>query len=409
MNLLFINHFAGIPKKSDASLRHFNIAKIQQKYNNQCSIITSSKSYQSQEKFVEKEKTIDGINYFFVDEFSTKRNNLFIKLIRMFSFGINLFWYLKRNSSKHNPDIVYASSPDLVTCLVAYYFSKKKKAKFFFEVRDIWPLSQIQLHNFNKNHPMILFLSQVELFLHKKADKIISNLSYYSRYLEDKKIKYKEFIYLPQFLDTQYYNQNYVKCDILNEHSKIFESYDNVCIYAGTIGKYYGLNYMIDSVRLFNYQKKSKLALILVGDGDYKLEAKDYCKKNNIDDIFIIDTQSKSYLFSLIDRCSFSIVSFPEKEIYKYGIASLKMFDYLYAGVPILMIGPFAKYSILKKSKYQFKSFFGDIDEMIKQYENICNLDLNSKNHIKDDYKNILTNYSSVKSSESIIADIFNN
>ena len=72
------------------------------------------------------------------------------------------------------------------------------------------------------------------------------------------------------------------------------------------------------------------------------------------------------------------------------------MFDYLYAGVPILMIGPFAKYSILKKSKYQFKSFFGDIDEMIKQYENICNLDLNSKNHIKDDYKNILTNYSSV-------------
>ena len=85
------------------------------------------------------------------------------------------------------------------------------------------------------------------------------------------------------------------------------------------------------------------------------------------------------------------------------------MFDYLYAGVPILMIGPFAKYSILKKSKYQFKSFFGDIDEMIKQYENICNLDLNSKNHIKDDYKNILTNYSSVKSSESIIADIFNN
>ena len=53
MNLLFINHFAGIPKKSDASLRHFNIAKIQQKYNNQCSIITSSKSYQSQEKLIE--------------------------------------------------------------------------------------------------------------------------------------------------------------------------------------------------------------------------------------------------------------------------------------------------------------------------------------------------------------------
>ena len=37
MKILFINHFAGIPKNFDASLRHFNIAKLQQKYNNKCS------------------------------------------------------------------------------------------------------------------------------------------------------------------------------------------------------------------------------------------------------------------------------------------------------------------------------------------------------------------------------------
>ena len=45
MEILFINHFAGIPEKFDAALRHFNIAKYQQKYNNKCSIITSSKTY----------------------------------------------------------------------------------------------------------------------------------------------------------------------------------------------------------------------------------------------------------------------------------------------------------------------------------------------------------------------------
>ena len=50
MKILFINHFAGIPEKSDASLRHFNIAKYQQKYNHECSIITSSQSYLSKKK-----------------------------------------------------------------------------------------------------------------------------------------------------------------------------------------------------------------------------------------------------------------------------------------------------------------------------------------------------------------------
>ena len=58
MNILFLNHFAGIPQKSDKALRHFNIAKeLQKKYNYKCSIITSSQSYLSDQKVnIDKQK-----------------------------------------------------------------------------------------------------------------------------------------------------------------------------------------------------------------------------------------------------------------------------------------------------------------------------------------------------------------
>ena len=112
VNILFLNHFAGIPQKSDKALRHFNIAKeLQKKYNYKCSIITSSQSYLSDQKVNIDKQKIKGIDYYFIDEFSTNKNNLFIKLIRMFSFSLNLFWYFKKNLNKHNPDIIFASSP----------------------------------------------------------------------------------------------------------------------------------------------------------------------------------------------------------------------------------------------------------------------------------------------------------
>lgn len=408
MNILFLNHFAGIPQKSDKALRHFNIAKeLQKKYNYKCSIITSSQSYLSDQKVNIDKQKIKGIDYYFIDEFSTNKNNLFIKLIRMFSFSLNLFWYFKKNPNKHNPDIIFASSPTLLSCLAAYYFSKKTRAKFIFEIRDIWPLSQVDLHNFSYKHPMIFILKKIEILLHKKSYKVVSNLPYYHNYLNKYKINVNDYIYLPQYIDINYYDKNYIDCDILNEHQEILQSYDKVCIYAGTIGSFYGISYIIDSINTFNSNNNKKIALILIGDGDYKTIAEDYLEKNKINDIFIFDTVSKSYLFSLMKKCSFSILSLPDNETHEYGIASLKSIDYLYAGIPILMIGPFKQYSILRKSSYQFNAEFGNISEMLNEYHKLSNLDISKKERIKRDYHNILENHCSARTVKKELKEIF--
>ena len=74
----------------------------------------------------------------------------------------------------------------------------------------------------------------------------------------------------------------------------------------------------------------------------------------------------------------------PDNETHEYGIASLKSIDYLYAGIPILMIGPFKQYSILRKSSYQFNAEFGNISEMLNEYHKLSNLDISKKERIKE-------------------------
>ena len=93
----------------------------------------------------------------------------------MFGFSFNLFKYLFFNKKFGKVDYVIASSPDLFTGFISYLFAKKHLSKFIFEVRDIWPLSQIELHNFSKYHPMIIIFKFIENLLHRKADIVISN------------------------------------------------------------------------------------------------------------------------------------------------------------------------------------------------------------------------------------------
>ena len=378
MKVVIINHFAGIPNFFESSLRHYYFAKHIKDKNLDCSIITSSKTYQSSNKVDKSKLLINDVEYFFIDEPDINSKNLFSKLIKMFGFSFNLFKYLFFNQKFNNVDFVIASSPDLFTGFISYLFARKKSSKFIFEVRDIWPLSQIELHNFSKYHPMIVIFKFIENLLHRKADIVISNLPYYQQYLNDSGLKYNQYYYIPQVVDLEYYDNHYKKIELHSNHQKIFDIYDNVGIYAGTIGKYYGIDNLINALSLCN----NSLAIILMGDGDFKNEAEKLKKKRNLNNLFIINSQEKSYLFSLFQKCSFGIVSFPEKKLYSYGIASLKMLDYLYAKLPILMIGPFDKYSILSNSKNKHSSKFGDINGIANQYKNLCEIDSEDKVNI---------------------------
>jgi hypothetical protein len=403
LKVVIINHFAGVPKVNEASLRHYNFAKYFQKKKIDCSIITSKKNYQKYDSMNYSEDSIGDIEYLFVDEPIIKSKSLFAKLTRMVGFSFNLYKYLFFKKNFQKIDYVIASSPDLFTAFVGYLFAKKKSSKFILEIRDIWPLSQIELHNFSRNHPMIILLKYLENLLHRKADIIISNLPYYEKYLIDHNMPHKEYFYIPQVIDKEYYYENYQKIKLNKEHLKIFKTYDFVGIYSGTIGKYYGIKNIIEALRLID----KKMAIILMGEGDFKNDAIKLKKEYSLDNLFIIDGSPKSYLFSILDKCSFGIVSFQDKKIYKYGIASLKMFDYLYAQIPLLMMGPFSKYSILKNINIKYKTRFLDIDGIVNQFNRLYEINKQTRLDIAKESHQLLDEKASISLMNNQLDKIF--
>ena len=403
MKILIVNHFAGIPKYADYSLRHYYFAQYFNEKNFDCSIITSKQNYQSTKKIDSDSKIINNINYFFVDEPVINSKSLFSKSLRMFGFAFNLFSFLFFKKRLPKADYILASSPDLFTCFVSYIYSIKTSSKFILEIRDIWPLTQITVHNLSKFNVLAIILRAIELFLHKKSDLVISNLPNYERYLADHKIQFKRYEYIPQVIDTEYYDNNYKMVKLEQPHLNIFKSFKNVGIYAGTIGHYYGLDNIIKSLKFV----EKDTAIILMGEGDYKEKAIQLKNVYELQNLFFIDVKNNSYLFSILEKCSVGIVSFPEKDFYKYGIASLKMFDYLYAEIPLLILGPFDKFSILKNLKNKYIANLNDDKSISKTINSLTNLNFNEINDCRLQSNKLINDYASIRLMKSHLDQIF--
>tara|TARA_X000000950_G_scaffold139629_1_gene173293 strand:- start:4393 stop:5610 length:1218 start_codon:yes stop_codon:yes gene_type:complete len=331
--ILFINHFAGIPKINERNLRHFMIAKDLIGKGYDPVIICSQNHYQMLENgsFPTKEIVkIDGVKYIFINEKNYKKNNLLTKFFKMISFSYGLFKFLFSKKLKiKNIKFVYGSSPDLFTALVGLMYCKKNKLKYVLEIRDIWPLSQIILHGFNKNNFLIRLLAFIEIYIYKNSDIITSPLWNFKEYLDLNSIN-KNFKYIPQ----TYYPH---KKNVVQQDLKALSKFSKIGIYSGSIGTFYQVEQIIN---FFPRELSKKIAIIIIGDGDMYNHIKQIVAKRSLNNFFILESANHSKLSSYFKLADFAIATIPEHDLlYKYGLCPLKVYDYMYHKLPVFFIG----------------------------------------------------------------------
>lgn len=397
--ILIINHFAGIPGINASGQRHFHFAKVLCNEGYNVHLITSKNNYQvKNNKLDQSYKYIKGVNVHFVEEFNSKKVNLFVKLIRAFSFSINLSYFLKKTFSKEKIDLIIASSPDLFTAFIGKNFSKKKNAKFLLEIRDIWPLTQKIIYKFHKFHPVIVLFRIIEKNLYKNSDYIISNLRNFNKYLIENNVN-KPFEHIHAF---EFSEDRILDPSLFNKLPQI-KNYKHFGIYAGTIGKLYGLEQIVNN---FPPKAKSKVAIIFIGSGDNFESLKNTLSDTNNSNFFLLErTENKSELLYLYKKASFGIsLSNNFQELYKYGLNPVKVFDYMKSSLFTIGIGPY-HYAGMENSKGLVSIPFNDKIAFSNIILKISDMDINEIKRLGIKNKEFgEKNFSSVKASEKIIS-----
>ncbi|OXS99397.1 glycosyltransferase WbuB [Notoacmeibacter marinus] len=235
----------------------------------------------------------------------------------------------KRLNAK--PDIVLVSSPSPFAYLGAERLARRVGAKLVFEVRDIWPLSLVQIGNYSPRHPMIRLMQWIEDRAYRNSDAVISNLPGAVEHMIERGMDPGKFAWIPN---------GFSKRDVEDpepvdgEIEAMLPADKFIVGYAGTVGVANALDTLVDAATLMRDQPDILFAII--GEGREKPKLQGLVKDRGLSNVTFVPRVPKRQIATVLQRLAVCYFSLLPDEVFKFGIASNKFFDYLVAAKPIL-------------------------------------------------------------------------
>ncbi len=330
-NIFIINQYACAPKyKAGVGERHFYLAKFFNRYQYNTTIVSSSYNHlineYPQTSGVITDEMIDGVRFKWVKIKPYPKESAFGRVRSWFEFLVKLFFI--HHSGQNPPHIVIVSTMSLFPLLYGCFLKLRYKAKLIHEVRDIWPLTAIELGGYSKYHPLLLLMAWVEKIGFKKSDAVVSVLAGYPEYLKNRFGKsHKLFRWIPNGID---------ETSTLEAIPEVISSQipDDkfIVIYTGSIGKANAMQYFVEAA--IQLVEESSIHFLVVGEGEEKTKLMSLCKQ--AENITFLGKVDKPIVLSLIAKSDLCYIGWNNRNLYSYGVSANKYNDYMLMKKPIL-------------------------------------------------------------------------
>lgn len=339
-NVWILNHYAKTPDMAGGT-RHFDLSQELIKKGYKVTIFASgfdhnSKKYikiNSKEYF--KIENYNGICFVWLNTIPYYGND-WRRILNMISYGVRVLSVCR---GIEKPNVIIGSSVHPFAVLAAWWLARRYKARFVFEVRDLWPQTAVEMGSIKSTGIPAKILYAWEKFMYKKAEKIIVLLPYAKNYIEKLGIDSKKIVWIPNGVDLNQFDKS-VHIDPSSEAAKVFEKYKDKfkVVYTGAHGPANGLDTVIDAA-YFLFKKLENIHFFLIGDGIEKKKLIQKAKEKAIDNITFLDPVPKSQVPAILQCSDLLIFCLRDLGIYKYGISLNKMYDYFASGEPVIMAG----------------------------------------------------------------------
>lgn len=268
---------------------------------------------------------IDGIEYIWIKVPSYKSSKSLGRIWNMiyFAWKLNFLKYI-------HPSHILVSSPSLFPVKVAKRFSEKFDTKFLFEVRDIWPLTLMEISNISKNNLLIRVMKYYEKFAYKHADSIISLLPRAQSYYISEGMDRNKFRYLPNGIETKSEDNNILPVTVT---SKIPRD-KFIVAYSGTVGIANNLDYLLNVAELL--KDEIDLHFIVLGQGGEKKRLEEYVETLGLNNFTFLEPVTKEQVGTFLKYIDVAFISLLPEKLFKFGVSPNKVFEYMYAKKPII-------------------------------------------------------------------------
>lgn len=227
------------------------------------------------------------------------------------------------------PDVIIATSPQFFTTLAGYGLSLAKRRPWIFELRDLWPES-IAAVGAMKRGRLVRWLEKLELFLYRKADRIIAVTPAFRANLIERGVAANKIGVVTNGVDKTLFEPS-PKDGLLCEQLALNDKF--VVGYIGTHGMAHGLEFILRSLSKLNTQD---IHFLFIGDGAEKKKLLEIREQFAITNVSFVDSVTKNEVARYLSVLDVALVPLRRSETFKTVIPS-KIFEAAAMRKPILL------------------------------------------------------------------------
>jgi putative colanic acid biosynthesis glycosyltransferase WcaI len=252
---------------------------------------------------------------------------------RMLNYGSFLVSSATTGMFLPRPDVVIASSPQLLVGLSGWWLARCRRVPFMFEVRDLWPESLAAVGAGSADSLFYRWLAKVAGFLYRSCDRLVVVTPGFRDYLVERwQVPPEKICVVENGVDTILFNKREpdpVLRNALGTEGKFVVSY------IGTMGLAHGLETALEAASLLR-EKAPDVVFLLVGEGAEKEHLISAARSRRLTNVRFVGQQLRENIPAYICASDACLVLLKRTELFK-TVLPTKMLEFMACGRPVIL------------------------------------------------------------------------
>ena len=251
---------------------------------------------------------------------------------RMLNYGSFFLSAALAGSFAPRPDVVIATSPQLLVGLSGWWIARMKRVPFVFEVRDLWPESLAAVGMGRENSILYRVLAQVARFLYRQADRVVVVTPAFEDYLVKRGSAARSKVaVIENGVETELFSPQ--PAPVLRRELQLENKF--VVSYIGTLGMAHGLDTIISAAAILQ-RTDPNVFFLLVGEGADKEKIMARAQAQSLPNIKFVSQQPREKIPAYIGASDACMVLLKKAELFRTVIPT-KMLEFMSCARPLIL------------------------------------------------------------------------
>jgi glycosyltransferase involved in cell wall biosynthesis len=332
MNIWIINHYAEAP--DGLSTRSFDLARRMVERGHDVTIFTSVFShyhFRNVRRMGARlwiDETTEGVRFVWVRTIPYRGNGL-RRIMNMVSFaGAALAAGILR---RPRPGVVSGVTVHPLAALCGYLLARVHGATYIIEVTDLWPQTMIEFGLIGEKSLAAHALRWLERFLYLRSRRMVMLWRHTEEYVASIGVPTEKILWLPHGVEVERYRG--------------LEEYDGGTtgrlrvLYLGAFVGSMALETLIDAATILHERGNDNIVFRLVGAGTVKAEIVDLARRRGLQNVEFPEPLPKAEIGIAMSWADAFVLGLRPLSLYRFGMSTNKLTDYLAGGRPIIYYG----------------------------------------------------------------------